>query len=294
MDTRSKLIAATNTYHPFLIEKSRLFCKAFGVEQICIDKTYLNGDTIVVNSHPHLCEYYLNQDGLSVDPSIHADIFVWSTCQKREYTEILSGFSRHFQVDQGASFSRYLQNGERFRVAFGGASSQKYMIPKLLSEQEIVQQFIQYLNEEFKAIESQLMKSSFKLSHVCNTTQRKIDQSKLQIQPKQREELLLQMKRVSEEDQWLKSISLTDKQSQCASLYLKGMSTEQIAYSMQTTNSAIKAHIRGIKKKLHVDKKFDLLQKLYQLNCYKRLWRHQHDEQIIALLRNKNRKKSCA
>lgn len=203
--------------------------------------------------------------------SLSDSLFVWSTCVDGEYSEILKGFNKIFNLKQGVSMVRLLSDNCNIGISFGCKTADPDFIPKLLSESKLIGDFLQYVQTELSDIITEIERQPFSLHQKENSEWTAVEDGAFRLEQESREELLLLMGRVSEEDLWLRDVRLTQRQSQCAALYLRGLSGINIARLLGISHDAVKKHFELIKKKLSAQKKTDLIRKLSMLKDLGRL-----------------------
>ena len=241
---------------------------AFGISQICLDRTFENGKFWALNTNHELWDFYLENDGLLLDPNVIDPetlcnrFFVWSTCDNDNYSEILSGFSKFFQLKQGASIARLMPDKSNIGISFGCNKSDPGFIPKLLNESKLVNSFFIYLQKELADVIEDIERHPFNSNQYKKNDFLVEEGSGFRLEMNRRKDLLLLMGCLSKEDEWLANITLTQRQSQSAVLYLQGLTVEDISKQLNISYDAVKDQMEWTKKKLRVRKKRDLIKNL--------------------------------
>jgi len=268
MDNFQSLLAMSETYGKHLKKVSQPFLDAFGASQLCLDRTYKNGNYWALNTDNELWQYYLGNGGLLMDPNVKSPIalndgiFIWNVCATGDYAEILKAFNQIFGLKQGISIVKLLSDKSNIGVSFGCKTTELEFIPRLLRESHLVRNFLNYLQKELADIIRELEKNSFKLLQYKKEDWHANHEKSLKLSSYQRESLLLLMGNISKNDLKMKELTLTQRQSQCAALYLRGLSVKNIANRMGISYDVVKEYFQLIKKKLQVNNKSELLQKL--------------------------------
>lgn len=238
--------------------------KYFGISYFVYKRNYGNGRVIRLSNHSDFTEQYYYNDlhhisQFECDPHNYQPGFVtWS--QVRTHGEIHK-ISDQFQINDGIVLCVQSEKyAEHF--AFGGSTTDPYLVSRLLNNMDLIERFILY----FKERGSQLIDEATRNVLTLPNHNRFIAAE---------EDGVIFRHDVVDRNGFLSEIPfknfplkngcfLTKKEFECAQLLIQGKTQSEVAETMFLSPRTIESHTNSMKSKLMVGSRSELIAKLIE------------------------------
>ena len=262
------------------IDDIKSICKPleqhFGLTSFVYLKYYYDGTEINLSNQPEWVEHYYTDEALTRQNTFaqHPDNYqsgfvLWSQLQGHQ--EILQR-ARQFGIDHGVTIIKKVADG--LEVCFFGTTSDRpEIVNHYLNNLDLLERFIIYFKEQARVIINKVNQQRI-TTFTDKFSQIKIVESDLYaIKPMLAREQFIaatELKQHHLEDEF-QGIVLSAREIEVVNHLLKGMTSEEIGKTIHLSVRTIEDYLSRLRTKFSASSKSQLVQKLLQTDCYRKV-----------------------